>query len=196
MPAKAHFLLKEQHNIYFMKYQKLIAGGLLATGAALIFNACTVRVPSNIEPVKGFQADQYLGKWYEIARLPMRFEKNLDMTTANYSKKENGSIRVINRGHNMKSGKWTESEGEARFLGDPTTAALKVAFFKPFWAGYNVIDLVDYKYALVAGDSTKYLWILSRETTIPQEIKERFLEKAKSAGYQTEDLIWVKHSEN
>lgn len=175
-----------------MKNSKILAAGAVAVGLALVFNSCTVQVPSNLQPVTGFQSDKYLGKWYEIARLPMPFEKNLDNTTANYAKKDNGHIQVINRGHNYKTGKWKQSEGEARFLGDPSKAALKVAFFKPFWAGYNVIDLVDYKYALVAGDSTKYLWILSRETTIPAEIKERFLQKAKSSGYDTENLIWVK----
>lgn len=175
-----------------MKHSKLLLAGALAAGAALLLHSCTVRVPSNIQPVTGFQSEKYLGKWYEIARLPMRFEKNLDNTTANYSMKEDGSLRVINRGHHQKTGRWKEAEGEARFLGDPATAALKVAFFKPFWGGYNVIDLVDYQYVLVAGDSTKYLWILSRETTIPSDIKDRFLQKAKAAGYATEDIIWVK----
>jgi len=69
---------------------------------------------------------------------------------------------------------------------------LKVSFFKPFWSGYNVIDIADdYKYALVAGKNLDYLWILSREKTIPENIKTRFLEKAKSVGYNTSRLIWV-----
>ena len=66
-------------------------------------------------------------------------------------------------------------------------------FFKPIWSGYNVIDLVDYKYALVAGNNTDYLWILSRETTIPENIKQRFLKKSKDLGFKNEELIWVNH---
>jgi apolipoprotein D and lipocalin family protein len=71
-----------------------------------------------------------------------------------------------------------------------------VSFFKPIWASYNVIDIdEDYKYALVVGNNTNYLWILSREKTIPDSYKERFLAKAKSLGFKTENLIWVKHTE-
>jgi apolipoprotein D and lipocalin family protein len=55
-----------------------------------------------------------------------------------------------------------------------------------------VIDLDDdYKYALVAGNNLKYLWLLSREKTIPETIKNRFLKKAEEIGYKTSDLIWV-----
>ena len=71
---------------------------------------------------------------------------------------------------------------------------LKVSFFGPFYAGYNVIALdEDYKYALVSGDRFKYLWILSRETTIPDEIKSKYLKIAENLGYKTSDLIWVEH---
>jgi apolipoprotein D and lipocalin family protein len=68
-----------------------------------------------------------------------------------------------------------------------------VSFFGPFYAGYNVIAIDrDYKYALVAGESTDYLWLLSREKTMPESVKQEYLQKAKEIGYRTEDLIWVK----
>ena len=46
---------------------------------------------------------------------------------------------------------------------------------------------------LVAGKNLKYLWILSRNTTIPEEIKDRYLKIALGIGYDTSDLIWVEH---
>ena len=71
---------------------------------------------------------------------------------------------------------------------------LKVSFFKPIWAGYNVIDIDEnYQHALVVGNSVKYMWILSRTPEIPESIKLRFLEKAQKLGFQTDQLIWVKH---
>ena len=71
---------------------------------------------------------------------------------------------------------------------------LKVSFFGPFYSGYNVIAIDDeYRYALVAGKSLKYLWILSRETSIPVDIKDKYLKIAEEIGYDTSDLIWVKH---
>ncbi len=167
----------------------------IAIGAAglLVLNFCSVEIPKGATAVQNFDADKYLGKWYEIARFDYRFERNMDNVTATYSKNSDGSIKVDNRGYHYVKKEWKQSVGEARFVNEPTEARLKVSFFKPIWSGYNVIDLVDYKYALVAGNNTDYLWILSRETTIPETIKQRFLKKSKELGFKNEELIWVKH---
>ena len=99
-----------------------------------------------------------------------------------------------NRGFDYVKKEWKESIGEAKFVNSKSEGRLKVSFFKPIWAGYNVIDIDEnYQYALVAGSNLKYLWILSRTTEIPESIKLRFLEKAQKLGYPTENLIWVKH---
>ena len=161
----------------------------------LIFSSCSVGIPDGANAVQNFDSKKYLGKWYEIARFDYRFEKNMNNVTATYSLKENGNIKVDNKGFNYVKNEWKQSIGEARFVNEPTEARLKVSFFKPFWAGYNVIDIdEDYKYALVAGSNLDYLWILSREKTIPENYKQRFLEKAKNLGYKTENLIWVEHN--
>lgn len=160
----------------------------------LILNSCSAGIPKGATAVQNFNADKYLGKWYEIARLDYRFEKNLNNVTAQYSTKDNGHIKVDNQGYDYVKNKQKQSIGEARFRGSENVGELKISYFKPIWAGYNVIDIdEDYKYALVAGDSLKNLWILSRQNTIPEDIKQRFLQKAESIGYNTEDLVWVKH---
>jgi apolipoprotein D and lipocalin family protein len=88
--------------------------------------------------------------------------------------------------------KWNESEGKAYFTGEPTTAALKV-FFGPFYGGYNVIRLDDkYQYALVSGPNRDYLWILSRTPTIPDAVKQDYLNTARSLGFRVDQLVWVK----
>lgn len=176
-----------------MKNLSKIALGLGLSAAALfLLNSCAIGVPKGAEAVSNFKSDKYLGKWYEIARFDYRFEKNLNQVTATYSKKENGNIKVENRGYNYKKEKWSESEGEAKFVKDPDIAELKVSFFKPIWAFYNVIDIdEDYKYALVVGNSKDYMWILSREKTIPENYKNRFLAKAKSLGFEVGNLVWV-----
>lgn len=178
-----------------MKNLKKIAIPLsIGIVGALLLSACSVKIPEGATAVQNFKAEKYLGKWYEIARFDYRFEKNLNKVTAEYSNKENGNIEVKNRGYDYVKDKWKESVGEAKFVNEPTEGRLKVSFFKPIWAGYNVIDLdEDYKYALVAGDNLDYLWLMSREKTIPDSYKQRFLEKAKALGYKTENLIWVKH---
>lgn len=119
----------------------------------------------------------------------------MDNITATYSQNPNGTIRVDNKGYDYIKKEWKESIGEAKFVNEKSEARLKVSFFKPIWAGYNVIDIDDdYQHALVAGSSLKYLWILSRNKEIPESIRLRFLEKAKRIGYNTDDLIWIKHN--
>ena len=164
---------------------------LLAVAGFIIAWRLRRTIPKSLNAVSNFDKEKYLGKWYEIARLNYFFEKHLDHTTAEYSA-DNGSIKVINRGHNYTTGKQKESVGKAKFIGDESVAKLKVSFFGPFYAGYNVIAVDDdYKYALVAGKNFDYLWLLSREKTIPDAIKEKYLQIAKSAGYNIADLVWV-----
>lgn len=158
-----------------------------------LFSCSTI--PKGATPVEPFKKEMYLGKWYEIARLDFKFERDLNNTTAEYSLNEDGTIKVDNKGYNTKKEKWVQSIGKAKFVEDEKKAKLKVSFFGPFYGGYNVIAIDnEYKYALVAGSSLKYLWILSREKTIPEEIKKVYLKTATDIGYNTEDLLWVEHN--
>lgn len=159
----------------------------------ITFQSCST-IPKKALAVTNFEKEKYLGKWYEIVRFDFKFEKDLNNTTAEYSLNENGTIKVDNNGFNTKKGEWEQAIGKAKFVESDTVAMLKVSFFGPFYAGYNVIALDDeYKYALVAGSSLKYLWILSRETTIPEEVKSNYLKIAEEIGYDTTQLIWVEH---
>ncbi|WP_312078893.1 lipocalin family protein [Chryseobacterium sp.] len=177
-------------------YQKIIFSVAAGVLGLLILNSCSVGIPENAVAVQNFNSEKYLGKWYEIARFDYKFEKDMDNVTATYSLNEKGNIKVQNRGYNYVKKEWKESVGEARFVNSKTEARLKVSFFKPIWAGYNVIDIDDdYQYALVVGHNVKYIWILSRSTEIPESIRLRFLEKAQKLGYNTDDLIWVKHNQ-
>ncbi|ADQ17809.1 lipocalin family protein [Leadbetterella byssophila] len=157
----------------------------------LFLHSCKA-IPEKATPVQNFELSRYLGKWYEIARLDIKFEKGLDHTTASYSLKSDGSVKVVNRGYDIKKDKWKEAIGKAKFRGEESVGALMVSFFGPFYSGYNVIALDDdYQYALVAGKDLDYLWILSRTTELPGDVKENFLRAAEDIGYNTQDLIWV-----
>ena len=159
----------------------------------LMFSSCST-IPDGAVAVKPFDVNKYLGKWYEIARLDFKYERNLNNTTAEYSLRDDGKIKVDNKGFNTKTNAWKQAIGKAKFAGDKDVAMLKVSFFGPFYSGYNVIGLdPDYKYALIAGKNLKYLWILSRETTIPDDIKQNYLKTAEGLGYKTADLVWVEH---
>lgn len=157
-----------------------------------LFSCATI--PNGAVAVKSFDKERYLGKWFEIARKDFKYERNLSNTTAYYSLNDNGTIKVDNQGYNTIKGEWTQAIGKAKFVGEENIAKLKVSFFGPFYSGYNVIAIDDeYRYALIIGKSLKYLWILSREIDIPEEIKDKYLKMAEEIGYNTADLIWVKH---
>jgi len=177
------------------KLQKWHLGLAMGVGAAAIamnFVSC-VSIPKGAIAVRPFQKDRYLGKWYEIARMDFKFEKNLDHVTATYSLNTDGTIRVENRGYNYLKKEWKESIGKARFVNQQDTARLKVSFFGPFYAGYNVIAIdPEYKYAMVAGNNLDYLWLLSREKNISPDVKTAYLKRAKSLGYDVSKLVWTK----
>ena len=163
---------------------------------ATIFTSC-VGIPDGVTAVQNFNKDKYLGKWYEIARFDFRFERNLDNTTAQYSINPDGSIKVLNKGYNYIKKEWDSAEGKAKFIGSESEARLKVSFFGPFYGGYNVVDIDEnYQNALIYGNSTEYMWILSRTKTIDEATKKRFIEKAKKDGFDVSKLIWVNHNKD
>ena len=166
-----------------------IIGVLLGTLALV---GCT-GLPRGIEPAQPFDVNQYLGTWYEVARLDLRFERGLSQVTAEYSLKDDGDILVTNKGYKASSGEWSMAEGRARFADDEDIGHLKVSFFGPFYASYVVFDLDEesYQYAFVTGYNKKYLWLLSRTPEVSEELKTRFLQQADTAGFDTSELIWV-----
>ena len=169
---------------------------LFAFSTLIILTSCS-SIPKNAKAVDNFEVSRYLGTWYEIARFDFRFEKDLDNTLAQYSLDKKENVIVLNSGYNYVKDKWTSAEGLAKFRGNGNIAELKVSFFGPFYSGYNVIALdEDYKYALVAGKDLDYLWILSREKTIPESIKQEYLKIAEEVGYDTSGLIWVQHDKS
>lgn len=159
-----------------------------------MLTACT-GVPEGVLPVSGFKLDRYLGKWYEIARLDHSFERGLTRVTAEYSLRDDGGVRVINRGYNAADKRWEEAEGKACFVEQPDVGRLKVSFFGPFYGAYNIIalDKETYRYSLVAGPDRSYLWILAREPDMDTAVRDMLVEKASALGFPVDELIYVKH---
>jgi apolipoprotein D and lipocalin family protein len=157
---------------------------------------CT-SIPDGLEPVSGFEADRYLGTWYEVARLDHRFERGLSNVSATYSRGDNGVIHVLNKGYDAETGKWKQIEGRARFIDSESIGSLKVSFFGPFYGGYHIIELdrLNYGYSMVAGPSRSYLWILSRNKTLDENIYSRLVSAAAQKGFDTDRLILVQHDE-
>lgn len=159
----------------------------------LLLTGCTEK-PKNVEPITNFELPRYLGTWHEIARLDHSFERGLEQITATYSMREDGGVKVINRGLKTKNGEWSQAEGKAYFVEAPDVGYLKVSFFGPFYGSYIIFDLDYEKYALISGPDLSYLWILSRTPHLDEATRARLIAKAKKAGFDTSKLIFVTQS--
>ena len=162
----------------------------LALTALLGIAACSTTPPAGMTSVTPFEIARYTGKWYEIARLDHSFERGLSDVSATYTQQSDGSVEVINRGHDGT--KWRQAIGRALFTGEPSRASLKVSFFGPFYGGYHVVALdQDYRWAMVVGPDRDYLWILARDKRLPEGIREQLISQARAQGFDIDRLIWV-----
>ena len=161
----------------------------------LVLAGCT-GLPPGVTPVTGFQAERYLGTWYEIARLDHSFERGMSRVTAEYTRRDDGGLNVLNRGYVDADKVWKQAAGKAYFVETPDVGHLKVSFFGPFYGAYGVFELdqQDYRYALVSGPDTSYLWLLARTPTLDAATQDRLVAKATALGFDTSKLIFVDHS--
>jgi apolipoprotein D and lipocalin family protein len=159
-----------------------------------LLTGCT-GIPEGVKPVDNFKLENYLGKWYEIARLDHSFEKGLSRVSAEYSLRPDGGVKVTNRGYSAKNNKWKEAVGKAYFVKGPGQGFLKVSFFGPLYGSYVVfaLDHDNYQYALVSGPDKSYLWLLARSPKMNEDLKNELIAKARAAGFDTDKLIYVKH---
>jgi lipocalin len=142
-----------------------------------------------------FDLNRYLGKWYEIARFPHSFEKDLIGVTATYTLLDNGRIEVLNQGYKKSfDGEFKKILGKAKTT--EVRGKLRVSFFLFFYSDYNILELdPGYQWVLIGSSTPDYLWILSRSPHMDKDLFNSIVEKARKRGYKTEKLIWVLQKE-
>jgi apolipoprotein D and lipocalin family protein len=147
----------------------------------------------NKTTVKELNLNRYLGTWYEIARFPHSFEKNLVGVTATYSLRDDGKIKVLNQGYkNTLDGELSVAVGKAKIPNKLEPAKLKVSFFWIFYGDYYVLELDEnYQYVMIGSSSPKYFWILCRTPQMDSATYEMLLEKARKRGYNLDKLVKV-----
>jgi apolipoprotein D and lipocalin family protein len=147
---------------------------------------------NKLKVVPHVELKRYIGKWYEIAHLPARFQEGCNDTTATYTLSEDGSISVLNECR--KDGKVKQAKGKAKVVDKNSGAKLKVTFFWPFYGDYWIINLgEDYDYAVVGAPNRKYLWILNRTPQMDDKLFSQLIESAKSQGFDVSNLIKTSH---
>lgn len=162
--------------------------------SVVILTGC-LGMPDSVRPVSEFELKNYLGTWYEIARLDHSFERGLSHVSAEYSLRDDGGISVINRGYSAEKNAWQSAEGKAYFVNSPSDGYLKVSFFGPFYGSYVIFesDPEHLSYAFVSGPDTDYLWLLSRTRSVEPEVMAKFIKLSSLHGFDTNQLIYVEH---
>jgi apolipoprotein D and lipocalin family protein len=153
-------------------------------------SAYSQKVPSVVSTV---DLNRYKGTWYEIARLPIYFERKLKCISATYTLRDDGKITVLNKGNYITDPqKSTSSQGVAWIPDKNSPSKLKVQFFWPFSGDYWILYLDNnYRYVLVGDPSHKYLWILAREKEMDKSTYDMLLQKAADNGYDVKPIIRV-----
>lgn len=141
-----------------------------------------------LEVVPHVDLQKYLGKWYEVAHLPFRFEAGCSDITATYSLREDGGVTVLNEC--IKNGKAKTAKGKAKVVDKATGAKLKVSFFGPFYGDYWIINLGEnYDYAVVGTPNRRFLWVLSRTPQMDEKLYSQLVAFAESKGFNVKNLI-------
>jgi len=155
----------------------------------------------DVTAIPQLDLNEYLGRWYEICRLPLRWEdETATDITATYSLNDDGNVRVDNRCFD-EDGKPSRAIGEAVPV-DDSNSRLKVTFLPefvrwlPFTRGdYWVLKIdPEYRTALVGTPDRKYLWVLSRQPRLSEETEAEYLNEARRQGFDLAKLIHPQHT--
>lgn len=158
-----------------------------------LLNDIFARSANDIPAICDVDLQRYLGIWYEIARLHHSFEEGLEYVTATYKMRKDGKIEVINAG--KKGDKENVAKAVAWVPDRKCTGRLLVSFFWPLRGQYNIIRLADdYSCAVVTGSKMSYLWVLSREPQISDELYDELMQFIASVGFDPAKLIRVKQT--
>ena len=148
--------------------------------------------PRRVSAVENFDVERYMGTWYEIARLPQWFERNMINVKAEYTLLQDGTVKIKNAG--IRDGQVKVAEGVARFKGWKKIGLLEVSFNKHFYSDYRIIRLADdYHYAVVTGKTKDSLWILSRKPQIPQKELDEILSFLLGLDFDISKLEYPSH---
>jgi apolipoprotein D and lipocalin family protein len=141
---------------------------------------------SAVTTVKKVDLQKYLGRWYQFAWYPNKFQpKDAALSSADYSMGKKNKIIVTNTSYKDKAGTeiLKQVTGKA-YAVDETNARLKVTFFWPFYGDYWIVKLDrDYQYSVVSDGKQKYLWILSRQPVMTEESYHEILQFLDRGGW-------------
>ena len=168
----------------------LVAAAAGAAAAVGVMSACSSKGPvrPDVSAVDHVVLERYAGVWYEIARLPNRFQKQCACNIkAEYTLIDAG-MKVRNS-CTRADGKTDTANGIAKVVPGSGNAKLRLSFFGPFYGDYWILALDhDYEWALVGSPDRKFLWILSRTPQLAEGVLQGIIARAAELGFATDKL--------
>jgi apolipoprotein D and lipocalin family protein len=161
----------------------------------MIFSTNMIMAYEDLTTVSFVDLSRYMGRWYEIARLPQSFQKDCTAVTADYRLLENGRVEVINKCRKKTvDGREVTAKGKARVVDKVTNSKLEVSFFWPFWGDYWIFELgQNYEYAVVGSPDKESLWVLSRTSKMDEQLLKDLLDKKQRQGFDVTKMIKTLH---
>lgn len=151
--------------------------------------ALCLAAPFDSQPMPQVDLNRYMGRWYEVARFPHRFEKDCHGVTADYALRPDGKVSVLNTCRKGALDGPVKTAKATGWSAHPSNSRLRVRFFWPFSAAYWIVALdSEYRWAVVGHPSRKYLWLLSRTPGLPAEVDAVLVAEAARLGYDVSKL--------
>jgi apolipoprotein D and lipocalin family protein len=174
----------------------LFAGGLVAIVSSLAAGSLAQTPQPPVQPVATVDLDRYVGRWYEIARFPNRFQKKCTgNVVVYYAKRDDGRIDVRNTCGTADGA--IEATGVARRADEDGPSSILEVRFAPailsfipaVWGDYWILGLApDYSTAVVGSPDREYLWFLARTPEVDQATWARMIETARSQGFDVDRI--------
>ncbi|MEO7598709.1 MAG: lipocalin family protein [Opitutus sp.] len=148
---------------------------------------------NNLHSVSYVDLDRYLGRWYVISHVPYFLENGKVGTSDNYARRPDGKLDAIFafRKESLTAPEKTWN-GVAEITDPKTNAEWKVSFVWPISATYRVLELdPDYRWAVVSNGNGKLVWVLARETSLPDAQYQDILRRVTAQGLDANKLVKV-----
>ncbi|HQT33102.1 MAG: lipocalin family protein [Thiobacillus sp.] len=186
MAINSHAAMKGKNKIRASPYfAAVLATALLA--------ACTTPAPP-LPTVPAVDLGRYSGTWYEIARLPNRFQAMCVSDTRATYQPDGKGVLVVNECRTA-DGRIEQATGVAKQVEGSDGAKLRVSFFRPFYGDYWILELdPDYRWVLVGEPGRNYAWVLAREPVLDEATLEKLLARATALGFERQAFLRTPHT--
>jgi apolipoprotein D and lipocalin family protein len=172
---------------------RLTRGALCGLGLMILAGALSGSAQGAISPAKPLDPTRYVGRWYEVARIPNKLQTDCVAATSDWSRQPDGVFNVVQTCHMGKpSGPTKIWRGAGRIIDALTNSRFRIGFFGGFVKmDYQVLDRGDdYSWCILTAANPKYLWIMSRHPTLAPDEKAALVARAQSLGYNTAGLVY------